>query len=406
MTSPDLLQWIEQPMALIPSPGPDSEGCWSGSALVDDGKIVIIYTGGDGKRASICMASSEDGIHFTKYAGNPVIEAPPSGLNVKEFRDPFIWKEGAEYRMIIGSGITDVGGTALLYRSQNLKSWTYLKPLLIGDKANSGIFWEMPVFVKIGERHVLIVCEVPGRASYWVGTWDHDELHVLSKEPQRLDLFNHFLSPTPYIDENGRAITIGIVPDSRSSIEAWEAGWAHLYGLPRELTLSPEGWLQQQPIAELASRFALLASSEQKQALRQDWTMFESVGTCVQVKAHVERGASDFITISLRRSPDRQEETLLRYDWRNAQLTLDRTKSSLNTHTKRDLQQVPYAPLLPDKIELEIFVDRSVVEVFIDRRNCFATRVYPVLPESVGIAACSEGGEAYLTSLRVSTLRE
>ncbi|WP_263408331.1 GH32 C-terminal domain-containing protein [Terriglobus tenax] len=405
MTSPDLLQWTEQPMALIPSPGPDSEGCWSGSALVDNGKIVLIYTGGDGKRASICMASSEDGVHFTKYAGNPIIEAPPSGVNAKEFRDPFIWKEGAEYRMIIGSGITDVGGTALLYRSQNLTSWTYLKPLLIGDKANSGVFWEMPVFVKIGDRHVLIVCEVPGRASYWVGTWEHDEFHVLSKEPQRLDLFNHFLSPTPYIDEKGRAITIGIVPDSRAPIEAWQAGWAHLYGLPRELTLSPEVRLQQQPIEELANRFALLASSEQKRPLGQNWTLLDGTGTCVHLKAQVERGASDSITIALRRSPDRQEETLLRYDWRSSQLTLDRTKSSLDTHTRRDRQEVSYAPRVSGKLDLELFVDQSVIEVFIDKRSCFATRAYPVLPESVGITACCEGGEAYLTSLRVSVLR-
>jgi sucrose-6-phosphate hydrolase SacC (GH32 family) len=404
MTSPDLLRWTEQPMALIPSPGPDSEGCWSGSALVDNGKIVVIYTGGDGKRSSICMASSEDGIHFTKYAGNPIIEAPPSGINVKEFRDPHIWKEGDEYRMIIGSGIADVGGTALLYRSRNLTSWTYLKPLLIGDKTTSGIFWEMPVFIKIGKQHVLIVCEVPGRASYWVGTWENDEFHFISKEPQRLDLFNHFLSPTPYIDEDGRAITIGIVPDSRDSIEAWQAGWAHLYGLPRELTLSPEGRLQQQPIAELASRFVPLASSEQKHALRQDWIVLDSTGTCVHLKALVDRGASNSITIALRRSPDRQEETLLQYDWRNSQLTLDRTKSSLNTHTKRDLQRVSYAPLLSDKIELEVFADQSVIEVFIDKRSCFATRVYPALPESVGIAVCSDGGEASLTGLRLSSL--
>jgi beta-fructofuranosidase len=108
----------------------------------------------------------------------------------------------------------------------------------------------------------------------------------------------------------------------------------------------------------------------------------------------------------LRRSPDGQEETLLRYDWRDAQLALDRTKSSLNAHTKRDLQQVSYTPNSPGEIELEIFIDKSVIEVFIDRRDCFATRVYPALPESVGIAACSEGGDAYLTALLASSLNE
>lgn len=284
MTSPDLLHWTEQPMALTPEPGPDSEGCWSGSAIVANDKIVLVYTGGDGKRASICMASSEDGLHFTKHRGNPVIEAPPSMVAVKEFRDPFLWKEGTEYRMIIGSGIADVGGAALLYRSHDLTSWSYVKSLLIGDKANSGVFWEMPVFIKIGDRHVLIVCEVPGRASYWVGTWENDEFTVLSSTPQRLDLFNHFLSPTPYIDENGRVITIGITPETRASTETWQAGWAHLYGLPRELTLDTSGNLQQRPIAELSTRFIPLVSVEQKQPLKQTWTAFESTGTCANIR--------------------------------------------------------------------------------------------------------------------------
>jgi len=78
-----------------------------------------------------------------------MIEAPPSTIDVKEFRDPFVWKEGTEYRMIIGSGIADVGGTALLYRSRDLISWTYIKTLLVGDKTDSGMFWEMSAYASI-----------------------------------------------------------------------------------------------------------------------------------------------------------------------------------------------------------------------------------------------------------------
>lgn len=402
LTSPDLQHWTEQDMALVPSPGPDAEGCWSGSVLVDSGKIVIFYTGGDGKRASICMASSEDGLHFIKHAANPVIQEPPTNINVQEFRDPFVWKEGTEYRMIIGSGIPDVGGTALLYKSEDLISWKYLGPLLIGSKENSGVFWEMPVFIEIGDYHVLIVCEVPGRASYWVGTWSNDEFHVISKEPHRLDLFNHFLSPTPYIDDKGRAIAIGIIPDSCDPKEAWQAGWAHLYGLPRELTLDAERQLQQRPIEELNSKFLPLASSVKKQVLSRKWTVLKESGACVRLKISLEEGSSESVIIALRRSSDGQEETLLRYNWRDSLLTLDRTKSSLNTHTRRDLQHATYVPRVSGKIDLDIFIDNSVIEVFVDLRNCFATRVYPVLPESLGMAVCADGGEAYLNDVSVS----
>jgi beta-fructofuranosidase len=401
MTSPDLLHWTEQPLALTPESGPDSEGCWSGSAIVVADKLHLIYTGGDGKRSSICLATSEDGIHFTKYPGNPVIETPPA-IGFKEFRDPFIWKQGAEYRMIIGSGIDGVGGTALLYRSNDLTSWQFIKPLLIGDKQSSGVFWEMPIFVPIGTFHVLIVCEVPGRASYWVGTWADDEFRVFSNDPHRLDLFNHFLSPTPYIDDTGRVIMMGIVPDSRNSREAWQAGWAHLYGLPRELTLDAQGVLQQRPFSGLQQLFTELVPAGPSILLTNDWHVCEGAGTCLKINATFERGRSQAVVIALRRSPDNQEISLLRYEWDAQRLTLDRSKSSLNPNVFQNLQQASYGPSAPGQITFEIFLDQSVLEVFIDSRACFSTRIYPVLPESAVMALRAEGGDATLMQFSVS----
>ena len=404
MTSPDLLHWTERPIALAPEPGPDSEGCWSGSAIVFQDKLHLVYTGGDGTRSSICLASSEDGITFTKYAHNPIIEAPPASIGVKEFRDPFIWRDGNEFRMIIGSGIDGVGGTALLYRSDDLISWHYLKPLLIGDKGSSGVFWEMPVFIPIGTYHVLVVCEVPGRASYWVGRWINGEFSVLSAQPQRLDLFNHFLSPTPYIDRTGRAITIGIVPDARDSREAWQAGWAHLYGLPRELSLDGSGALQQRPLGRLQELFTELVPRRQPCQLTNEWHVCEDAGTCLRICASLEQGTSQAVAIAVRRAPKEQEVTLLRYEWETQRLTLDQTRSSLNPHALQRCQEVSYSPLHPGQIHCELFLDQSVFEVFLDSRTCFSTRLYPILPESTGIALRAEGGNAVVMSFTVAEL--
>ena len=406
MTSPDLMHWTEHAPALIPQPGPDSEGCWSGSVVVAHDKLVVFYTGGDGHRASICSASTGDGITFEKSAGNPVIKAPPHVTGIREFRDPFVWRQGAEYRMIVGSGIEGQGGTALLYRSADLIGWTYIKPLFIGDKSNSGTFWEMPIFVPLGDHHVLIVCEVPGRASYWVGTWGEDNFEPYSSAPQRLDLFNHFLSPTPYVDEKGRLITIGIVPETRASIEQWQAGWAHLYGVPRLLTIDGERRLQQQPLPEFEARFSPFFTQDQEEPVGAAWTVLESEGACVLVRMRVHRRSSESITIAVRRSPDRQEETLIQYEWKAALLTLDRTRSTLDPHTARNAQQTSYSPPVPDHIEVTIFLDQSVLEVFLDGRACFTSRLYPILPESVGIALCSEGGDAAVSLLTMSGLKD
>ena len=120
--SEDLVHWEYLPLALAPSESYDDHmrgGCFSGSAIEHDGKLFLMYTGtkndGNGFEQSQCIAYSEDGIHFEKYEGNPVITAPP---NVPKdfFRDPKVWKHDEKYYMICGARKNDFAH-ALLYCS-------------------------------------------------------------------------------------------------------------------------------------------------------------------------------------------------------------------------------------------------------------------------------------------------
>lgn len=404
MTSPDMYVWTEIPVALSPEPGPDAEGCWSGSVIGHDGELALIYTGGDGHRSSICLSLSGDGIHFTKFKGNPIIPEPPQGMN-PEFRDPFVWREGDTYYLIVGSAVKDVGGTALLYRSRDLISWEYRKPILVGDRQSSGVFWEMPVFVKIGSKHALIVCEVPGRASYWVGIWQDETFTPNTPTPRRLELFNHLLSPTPMIDEEGRVITIGIVPDERSSKECWRAGWAHLYSLPRVLTIDTEGHLRQGPL-EGIDRWqdeivALPDISLQEGSVH---TLENVTGLCRHVDITFKKGESHSVSLLIRRAPNGKEQTELRYEWEIGRLTLDRSRSSLDPEVKRDAEQATYFPTSENSIRLNVFLDHSVIEVFVDDRSAFASRIYPTLSESETFALSCLGPGAEAVNVKTAKI--
>ncbi len=81
--SEDLVHWEYLPLALAPSENYDNHprgGCFSGSVIEHDGKLFLMFTGtannGDGFEQTQCIAYSEDGIHFEKYEGNPVLTAP------------------------------------------------------------------------------------------------------------------------------------------------------------------------------------------------------------------------------------------------------------------------------------------------------------------------------------------
>src|SRR5260221_14622133 len=126
--SPDLVHWIDLPIALAPTPGgPDEAGCFSGCA-VNNGVPTLIYTGSSGRKNEIqaqCLATSSDNLlTWQKYAGNPVIsKVPAEAKQTSDFRDPFVWKEGETWYMVLGSRIADVGGVIFLYRSSNLTDW-------------------------------------------------------------------------------------------------------------------------------------------------------------------------------------------------------------------------------------------------------------------------------------------
>ncbi len=405
MTSPDLYRWTEMPVALTPEPGPDSEGCWSGSVIDHNGKLTLIYTGGNGSRAGICLAQSGDGIHFAKHPANPIIPQPPQGMGCAEFRDPFAWREGDTYYLIVGSAIKDVGGTALLYRSKDLVSWEYRKPLLIGDRDTSGVFWEMPNFVKLGDLHALFVCEVPGRESYWVGTWKDETFTPRTMCPQRLELFNHLLSPTPHALEDGRTITMGIIPDERSPKECWRAGWAHLYSLPRIVTVDAHGRVHQTAF-EGVEQWSKPQASLSNIALTDGamkW-IADGTGRCLNIRTVFKRGDSRSVTLRVRSSSDGREQTDIHYEWEIGKLVLDRSRSSLDPMVKRDIQESTYFPDQDGILELNVFLDVSVLEVFLDRRAAFATRIYPTLGNSDGVAVGSRGDGAIMEIMTIARM--
>ena len=52
-----------------------------------------------------------------------------------------------------------------------------------------------------------------------------------------------------------------------------------------------------------------------------------------------------------------------------------------------------------ETLKLHVFLDRSVVEVFVNGRQCVAVRVYPGREDSVGVSLRAQGTDATLKSL-------
>ncbi len=124
--SEDMMHWRHLPVAMTPTVGgPDSFGCFSGSAIAVGDRVYVVYTGTqksadalatirDGAnniQESQCLAWSDDPllVRWTKDPV-PVVSRPPEGMKITGFRDPSAWKRGDGYYMTVGSGVEKEGG--------------------------------------------------------------------------------------------------------------------------------------------------------------------------------------------------------------------------------------------------------------------------------------------------------
>ena len=122
----DLCIWDDHPLALEPDPaGQDRDGCFSGCAVVSDGRPHLLYTGVSGQCELPCLAAAADRdlIRWTRYEHNPVITSPPPGEAVRAFRDHSAWRAGTTWYQVVGGGLQDRGGALFLYRSADLRKW-------------------------------------------------------------------------------------------------------------------------------------------------------------------------------------------------------------------------------------------------------------------------------------------
>ncbi len=202
--SNDLLHWEELPIALYPDQEYECEGgCFSGSAIVKDDRLYLFYTSVADKQAQ-SVAFSDDGIHFTKYDGNPVISDNPLGYY--DFRDPKVTEIDGQYYMVTGSGDKDAG-QVLLFKSDDLLKWEYIGILFEGEEYKPCI--ECPDFFKLGDKYVLMFSkmEEPSRTTHFV-IGDFKDKKLINTTIYRPEWGRDFYAPQTMWDGR-RRILIG-----------------------------------------------------------------------------------------------------------------------------------------------------------------------------------------------------
>ncbi|XEC93549.1 GH32 C-terminal domain-containing protein [Paenibacillus tarimensis] len=430
--SEDLVRWRDLPVALAPEKDAvDPDGTWSGSSVVDDtGNPALFFTAGNDSifpnqmtglaRSTFMHDNDNDLMRWEKHPEPVTIQE--QGIQTEkgevwhgQFRDPFVFKSGDKWVQLVGSGIktgeAPVGGTALVYTSDDLVHWKYEHPLMIGDVNSfpkTGHVWELPVLLPIGknsggdDKYVFLMnpwFEGPSEYAvkyvwYWIGTWDANTYQFIPdhEEPRLLDVGEHFTGPSGMVDENGRAIVFSIAQDRRTEQNRYNAGWAHNAGLPIVLSLREHNRLGVQPIPELQQlREEKLFSLEKPSSVETINEQLKDInGDMLEIEIELERKDAATAGIALRRSPEGDEETLLYYDFQEQTLNVNRERSSLAGDVEKGVQGGKIE-LDGETLRLHIYVDRSMIEAYANRLGSLTTRVYPTRGDALGLRLFSEG---------------
>ncbi|KAJ8954708.1 hypothetical protein NQ318_011401 [Aromia moschata] len=401
--SKDLVHWEHLPVGMAPDHGYDYGGVYSGSSIEKDGKLYVMYTGNSGNSQVQCIAISEDDMTFEKVAENPVIDPSslPTNAQSHEFRDPNVFKRGDLYYVVTVSKTIESTGQVVLYQSDDLFKWES-SPYSCKATAIKALSVEMP---QVGDDY-----DNPSSVIAFVGEVDWTEGKFQVETVKELDHGMEFYATQTSLDNEGRRIAISWMSIQGASDPTADLnqGWAGSMTLPRVLNLR-NNYLVQTPIPEIANSYELVKNFSDYTVKDQSVSFTGVEGKVAELELEVDlKDLSESFDVQLRVS--KNEKTLIRYVTATQELILDRTNSGVSINRGEDpaahIRQVK-VPLEDHKVSLQIFLDRSSVEIFANNgTETLTASIYPTQESSDSIQFTAVGSAVinYLSFSKITVI--
>ena len=415
--SDDLIHWRDLPYAIYPNP---EKHCFSGATFVEENRVIAMY---HGTEVGNMVAVSSDPLllNWEKVTGKAVIPSklPDGSWPPYTVFDPCIWKKGNMYYSLSGGSYHNPPARAnFLFRSKDLAKWEYMHLFTERDRFslpyNDGA---CPYFWPIGDRHILLYFSHSSGGAYLLGDYDEGrdkfvlsaggDFNFGSAQPGGV----HAPSATP--DGKGGVIVIFNMNEAKR-----HKGWSQIMSLPRRLTLAAktpllsgrggEGRFRVEPAGDVESlRYDHQHIDTMKLPANQEVVLRSVRGNAMEILAEIDSNGAPMVEMNVLRSPNKEEFTRIAFlrnrGYRgagNSQIVIDSSYSSLLPDVQsRAPEMGPLSIGEDEPLKLRVFIDKSIVEVFLNGKQCVAVRVYPNREDSVGISLRCQGRDAEVKSL-------
>ncbi len=403
--SKDLVNWERLPVAITPTEKYESHGAYSGGAIVKEGKGLLYYTGNvkyeDGSRtANQCIAILHEDGTVEKYSQNPAVEGVPNGYT-GHVRDPKVWKENDMYYMLLGAQRENETGTLIVYESTDALDWQF-KGEVKTKLPNFGYMWECPDYFKLDGKDVFVFSPQGIQAEghnfhniynviYAVGTFNLDELTFDMEYYREIDKGFDFYAPQTFEDETGRRLMFSWIGNPDVEYPSDQYGWAHALSLPRELSL--EGTeLIQKPVSEL-TKLRDDAVHFRGRLTDEEVIIDEATNNAYEIDMNFTNINASQVGLQLFNS--KEETLMLVFDREKEEVRVDRSRFKHQYAT--DYGVIRTEKWLPtSSIDVRIFVDKSILEVYINGgKTVFTSRVFPQKDSKSAVTVFAKGEANY-----------
>jgi sucrose-6-phosphate hydrolase SacC (GH32 family) len=365
VSSSDMVNWKWHPTVLTPAF--TGHGMFSGTGFfTKEGQPAIIYHGEGAQRNFISFALDDNLDVWSKPM--PVEPKTASGEDEKTRQwDPDCWLNGDTYYAISG------GAPPHLIKSGDLKNWSSLGLLFHEDMPDLGVSREEDVscanMFKIGNKWMLLCISHKLCCRYYLGDFK-DEKYLPDFHANMHWGGLEFFAPESLLTRDGRRV-----------MWAWcitEGGQSGIQSLPRELTLPEDGILRIKPLREL-------------EKLRYDRLREGNINVLSgENKMLRVRGDILELNISIKPTPATEFGVTVFCDQfgHGLPVTIKPGEKIMMLGTVR----VPFDLGKEETLNLRIFLDRGMVEVFLNDRQAVAgMQVHE--KENTGISLFSKGGD-------------
>lgn len=400
--STDLINWEHLPIALYPD---DLGYIFSGSAVIDKDNtsglksgeeevMVAIFThhsmdkekvGTHDHQYQSIAYSNDKGRTWVKYKGNPVLA---NDEKIHDFRDPKVMWHEASQRWIMTLA---AGQQVKFYTSPNLIDWTFASDFGLENGAHGGV-WECPDLIPLevegtnDTKWVLFVSINPGgpnggsATQYFVGDFNGTDFITTKKETLWVDHgTDNYAGVTWSNSPDGRAIFLGWMSNWVYAQEVPTTTWRSSMTLPREVKLKRINGNGSYLLTNYPTKEVVEMPKEAVYELSKAQSQLEIKGADYLVEAQfvlstrVKFSQSENVTLKFGND---SANIGLTYSKTTGELIIDRSQSGFDfKKNNKNLIKMIY-PLEGDYLSLDIWVDKTSIEVFVNGGECVSTQLF------------------------------